>query len=137
MSLVGVGAVERARDRADPSPSRRWGGAREPDARVGDQSRQGLERSLRLTPPRRAASADLLPRVWIGDGQTGLLRWLTSRRTRLIGRRTCIENESAAGRPPVGGLFGGKDGMAADHQVLRVDESQTVQGCMRQLDFFA
>jgi transposase len=60
----------------------------------------------------------------------------------LIRQRTRIKNEIAAvlvrnlkGRPPVSDLFGKKGRAWLAEQVLPVDESQTVQGCMRQLDF--
>lgn len=57
--------------------------------------------------------ADLIPKVWISDEKTRLLRRLTSRRTQLIRQRTRTKNEISAvlvrnlkGRPPVSDLFG-------------------------------
>lgn len=87
-------------------------------------------------------SADLVPRVWISDERTRLLRRLTSRRTQLIRQRTRTKNEISAvllrnlkGRPPVSDLFGKKGRAWLDRLELPVDETQTVQGCLRQLDF--
>lgn len=89
-------------------------------------------------------AADLVPRVWIGDERTRLLRRLTSRRTQLIRQRTRTKNEISAvlmrnlkGRPPVSDLFGKKGRTWLARQVLPVDEHQTVEGCLRQLDFLA
>jgi transposase len=87
-------------------------------------------------------AADLVPRVWISDEQTRLLRRLTSRRTQLIRQRTRTKNEISAvlvrnlkGRPPVSDLFGKKGRAWLAGLVLPVDEHQTVQGALRQLDF--
>ena len=58
-------------------------------------------------------AADLVPRVWIGDEQTRVLRRLTSRRSQLVRARTRPKNEITAvlvrnlsGRPPTSDLFG-------------------------------
>ena len=58
-------------------------------------------------------AADLVPRVWIGDERTRVLRRLTSRRTQLVRQRTRPKNEISAvlvrnlkGRPPMSDLFG-------------------------------
>lgn len=87
-------------------------------------------------------AADLVPRVWISDEQTRLLRRLTSRRTQLIRQRTRTKNEISAvlvrnlkGRPPVSDLFGKKGRAWLAGLELPVDERHTVQGCLRQLDF--
>jgi transposase len=87
-------------------------------------------------------AADLVPRVWISDERTRLLRRLTSRRTQLIRQRTRTKNEISAvlvrnlkGRPPVSDLFGKKGRVWLAGLVLPVDERQTVLGCLRQLDF--
>ncbi len=87
-------------------------------------------------------AADLVPRVWISDERTRLLRRLTSRRTQLIRQRTRTKNEISAvllrnlkGRPPVSDVFGKKGRAWLAGLVLPVDERQTVQGCLRQLDF--
>jgi transposase len=41
-------------------------------------------------------AADIVPRVWIGDEQTRMLRRLVSRRRGLVKRRTQIKNEIQA-----------------------------------------
>jgi transposase len=87
-------------------------------------------------------AADLVPRVWIGDEQTRVLRRLTSRRTQLVRARTRPKNEIAAvlvrnlkGRPPMTDPFG-KQGRAWLSQLeLPADEHDTVQACLRQVDF--
>ena len=69
------------------------------------------------------------------------MRRLTSRRTQLIRQRTRTKNEISAvlrnlkGRPPVTDVFGKKGRAWLAGLVLPVDERQTVQGCLRQLDF--
>ena len=87
-------------------------------------------------------AADLVPRVWIGDEQTRVLRRLTSRRSQLVRARTRPKNEISAvlvrnlkGRPPMSDLFGkrGRAWLAALE--LPADEQDTVQACLRQIDF--
>jgi transposase len=87
-------------------------------------------------------AADLVPRVWVGDELTRVLRRLTSRRSQLVRARTRPKNEISAvlvrnlkGRPPMSDLFG-KQGRAwlAD-LALPPDESDTVAACLRQIDF--
>ena len=60
-------------------------------------------------------AADLVPRVWIGDERTRVLRRLTSRRTQLVRQRTRPKNEISAvlvrnlkGRSRMSDLFGKK-----------------------------
>jgi transposase len=87
-------------------------------------------------------AADYIPRVWIGDELTRMLRRLVARRRGLVKRRTQIKNEIQAvlhrnlkGRPPASDLFG-RDGRAwLAEQALPIDERLTVDGCLRQLDF--
>jgi hypothetical protein len=59
------------------------------------------------------ALVDLIPRGWITDERTRVLRRLTSRRAQLVRYRTRVKNEVAAvlvrnlkGRPPVTDVFG-------------------------------
>jgi transposase len=87
-------------------------------------------------------AADLVPRVWIGDEQTRVLRRLTSRRSQLVRARTRPKNEITAvlvrnlkGRPPVSDLFGkhGRAWLAALE--LPADERDTVEACVRLIDF--
>jgi transposase len=87
-------------------------------------------------------AADLIPRVWIGDERTRMLRRLVSRRRGLVKRRTQIKNEISAvlhrnlkGRSPASDPFGAKGRAWVAEQVLPIDERLTVDGCLRQLDF--
>lgn len=89
-------------------------------------------------------AADLIPRVWIGDERTRMLRRLVSRRRGLVKRRTQIKNEISAvlhrnlkGRSPAADPFGAKGRVWIAEQVLPIDERLTVDGCLRQLDFLA
>jgi transposase len=87
-------------------------------------------------------AADLIPRVWIGDERTRMLRRLVSRRRGLVKRRTQIKNEISAvlhrnlkGRSPASDPFGAKGRGWIAEQILPIDERLTVDGCLRQLDF--
>lgn len=87
-------------------------------------------------------AADLIPRVWIGDERTRMLRRLVSRRRGLVKRRTQIKNEISAvlhrnlkGRSPASDPFGAKGRAWIAEQTLPIDERLTVDGCLRQLDF--
>jgi len=87
-------------------------------------------------------AADLVPRVWLGDERTRLLRRLISRRRQLVKQSTRTKNEISAvllrtlqGRPPVSDVFGkaGRAWLAALE--LGLDERETVDAGLRQLDF--
>jgi transposase len=87
-------------------------------------------------------AADLVPRVWLGDERTRLLRRLVSRRRQLVKQSTRAKNEISAvllrtlqGRPPVSDVFGkaGRAWLAA--LALGLDERETVDAGLRQLDF--
>jgi transposase len=87
-------------------------------------------------------AADLVPRVWLGDERTRLLRRLVSRRRQLVKQSTRTKNEISAvllrtlqGRPPVSDVFGkrGRAWLAALE--LAIDERETVDAGLRQLDF--
>jgi transposase len=87
-------------------------------------------------------AADLVPRVWIGDECTRVLRRLTSRRTQLVRQRTRPKNEISAvlvrnlkGRPPMSDLFGKKGRAWLTELELPDDERDTVEACLRQIDF--
>jgi transposase len=87
-------------------------------------------------------AADLVPRVWIGDEQTRVLRRLTSRRSQLVRARTRPKNEITAvlvrnlkGRPPVSDLFGRRGRQWLAGLQFPADEHDTVQACLRQIDF--
>jgi transposase len=87
-------------------------------------------------------AADLVPRVWIGDELTRVLRRLTSRRSALVRQRTRPKNEISAvlvrnlkGRPPMTDVFGKKGRVWLSELTLPDDESDTVTACLRQIDF--
>jgi transposase len=89
-------------------------------------------------------AAGLLPRVWLGDERTRVLRRLTSRRTQLVRRRSRLKNEVSAvlmrnliGKPPVSDLFGKRGRGWLDEVELPEDERDTIDACVRQLDFLA
>jgi len=86
-------------------------------------------------------AADLVPRVWIGDEQTRVLRRLTSRRSQLVRARTRPKNEITAvlvrnlkGRPPMTDLFGRQGRQWLAGLQFPADEHDTVQACLRQID---
>ena len=86
-------------------------------------------------------AADLVPRVWIGDEQTRVLRRLTSRRSQLVRARTRPKNEITAvlvrnlkGRPPMTDLFGRQGRQWLAGLQFPADERDTVQACLRQID---
>ena len=89
-------------------------------------------------------AADLVPRVWIGDEQTRILRRLTSRRAQLVRARTRTKNELTAvlvrnlkGRSPASDLFGKQGRAWLAGLALPADEQDTVAACLRQIDFLA
>ena len=90
----------------------------------------------------RLLSADLLPEVWVCDERIGALRRRLARRGSLVRQRTRAKNEVHAvlarcllGRPPASDLFGkaGRTWLAG--QDLAEEERETVDGCLRQVDF--
>jgi transposase len=88
-------------------------------------------------------AADLIPAVWIGDERVRMLRRLVSRRRGLVKRRTQIKNEISAalhrnlkGANPASDPFGKKGRQWIAAQQLPIDERLTVDGGLRQLDFF-
>jgi transposase len=83
--------------------------------------------------------AGLLPTVWIGDEQTRQLRRLTSRRSQLVRQRTRVKNEVTAVlvRPPASDLFGKRGRVWLRTLELPADERQTVDACLRQIDFLS
>ncbi|HEX6227919.1 MAG TPA: IS110 family transposase [Solirubrobacterales bacterium] len=90
----------------------------------------------------RLLSADLLPEVWVCDERIGALRRRLARRGALVRQRTRAKNEVHAviarcllGRAPASDLFG-KGGRAwLERQELPEEERETVEGCLRQIDF--
>ena len=86
--------------------------------------------------------AGVLPTVWVEDERTRCLRRLTSRRSQLVRQRTRVKNEitavlvrNLAGRPPASDLFGKRGRAWLQTLELPGDERQTVDACLRQVDF--
>lgn len=87
-------------------------------------------------------AVDLIPRVWITDERTRVLRRLTSRRAQLVRQRTRVKNEVSAvlvrnlkGRPPASDVFGKRGRRWLAELELPADERDTVAACLRQIDF--
>lgn len=87
-------------------------------------------------------AADLVPRVWIGDERTRLLRRLVSRRRQLVKQSTRTKNEiqsvlmrTLQEQPPVSDVFGKGGRVWLSELELPIDEQETVNGGLRQLDF--
>lgn len=90
----------------------------------------------------RLLAAGELDAVWMPDEWTRAMRRRLSRRSQLVRSRTRAKNEIHAvmirrlqSRPPVSDVFGvtGRRWLAA--LVLPADERETVDGCLRQVDF--
>jgi transposase len=82
--------------------------------------------------------------VWIVDEHTRVLRRRISRRAQLVRQRTREKNQVHAtlirnlkGRPPVSDLFGVRGRRWLAEQTLPADERETVEACLRQVDFLA
>ena len=87
-------------------------------------------------------AAGFLPAVWSPDEFTRALRRRLQRRSKLVRSRTRAKNECHAvlarnlkGRPPMTDVFGkaGRQWLAALE--LPADERETVEGCLREVDF--
>src|SRR5205823_3898711 len=87
-------------------------------------------------------AAGFLPAVWSPDEWTRALRRRLQRRAKLVRSRTRAKNECHAvlarnlkGRPPMSDVFGkaGRQWLAALQ--LPADESETLEGCLREVDF--
>jgi transposase len=90
----------------------------------------------------RLLAAGLLDGWWLPDETTRALRRRLARRAQLVRQRTRCENEIHAllmralkGRPPMSDAFarGGRVWLPALE--LPADERETVDGCLRQIDF--
>jgi transposase len=87
-------------------------------------------------------AADLLPRVWMPDERTRLLRRLTSRRARLVRHASRLKSHIYATlqrnlttEVPATDLFGKRGRAWLDSLELPADERQTVDSDLRRLDF--
>lgn len=92
----------------------------------------------------RLLGADMIGAVWVPDESTGALRRRVARRAALVRQQTRAKNElhaalhrSLLARPPVSDLFGRAGRAWLARQELAEDERETVEGCLRQLDFLA
>jgi transposase len=87
-------------------------------------------------------AADLLPRVWMPDERTRLLRRLTSRRAQLVRHASRLKSHiyatlqrNLATEVPATDLFGKRGRAWLDSLELPLDERQTVESDLRRLDF--
>jgi len=89
-------------------------------------------------------AAGFLAEVWTPDEQTRVRRRLISRRAHLVRQQVREKNQVHAvlqrqlkDRPPMTDLFGvkGRVWLAAQCAALPVDERQSVDACLRQIDF--
>jgi transposase len=90
----------------------------------------------------RLLAAGLLNGCWLPDEKTRSLRRRLARRAQLVRQRTRSKNEAHAvlmrnlkGRPPMTDLFGKSGRVWLGQLELPRDERQTVDGCLRQIDF--
>jgi transposase len=90
----------------------------------------------------RLLAAGLLRGCWLPDESTRALRRRLARRAQLVRQRTRAKNEVHAvlmrnlkGRPPVTDAFGKRGRVWLAELELPGDERQTVDGCLRQIDF--
>jgi transposase len=90
----------------------------------------------------RLLSAGLQNGCWLPDEKTRSLRRRLARRAQLVRQRTRSKNEAHAvlmrnlkGRPPVTDAFGKRGRAWLAELELPGDERQTVDGCLRQIDF--
>jgi transposase len=90
----------------------------------------------------RLLAAGLLRGCWLPDEPTRALRRRLARRAQLVRQRTRCKNEVHAvlmrtlkGRPPMSDLFGRGGRVWLTELELPADERETVDGCVRQIDF--
>jgi transposase len=90
----------------------------------------------------RLLAAGLLHGCWLPDENTRALRRRLGRRAQLVRQRTRCKNEVHAvlmrnlkGRAPVTDVFGKRGRAWLAGLELPADERQTVDGCLRQIDF--
>jgi transposase len=86
--------------------------------------------------------AGVLEAVWVPPAEIAALRRRVARRAALVRQRTRAKNEVHAvlarcllGRSPVADLFGRSGRAWLSRQALPAEERETVDGCLRQLDF--
>jgi transposase len=87
-------------------------------------------------------AAGMLESVWVPDAEISGLRRRVARRAALVRQRTRAKNEvhgtlarCLLGRSPVSDLFGKQGRAWLQERQLGSEESETVAGCLRQIDF--
>jgi transposase len=94
----------------------------------------------------RLLAAGFLAEVWTPDEPTRVRRRLISRRMHLVRQRVREKNQVHAvlqrqlkNRPPMTDVFGvkGRVWLGDQCRLLPIDEQQTVDACLRQIDFLA
>src|SRR5918995_2093109 len=87
-------------------------------------------------------AAGSLDALWVPDEQTRAMRRRLARRSQLVKARTRAKNECHAAlvrrlisKPAVSDLFGVAGRRWLDELELPVEERETVDGCLRQIDF--
>ncbi len=92
----------------------------------------------------RLLAAGMLSEVWVADDGTLALRRRVARRAALVRARTRAKNEVHAvlarcliGRPPMSDVFGRAGRVWLSEQLMPLEESETVLGCLRQVDFLS
>ena len=94
----------------------------------------------------RLLAAGFLAEVWTPDEPTRVRRRLISRRMHLVRQRVREKNQVHAvlqrqlkSRPPMTDVFGvkGRIWLSDQCRLLPTDEQQTVDACLRQIDFLA
>jgi transposase len=105
------------------------------------QARAKTDRLDARTLAKLLAAGELDP-VWMPDRETWVMRRRLSRRGQLVRARSRTKNEIHAvlmrqlvGRPPVSDLFGVKGRKWLGGLELALEERETVDGCMRQIEF--
>jgi transposase len=90
----------------------------------------------------RLLAQGYLREVWLPDEATRVLRRRCSRRLSLVQTRTRFKNEvhgvlmrTLQGRPPVTDVFGRAGRQWLGTLILPVDERDTLEACLRQIDF--
>jgi transposase len=90
----------------------------------------------------RLLAAGLLTGCWLPDERTRALRRRLARRAQLVRQRTRCKNEVHAvlmrnlkGRPPMTDVFGKRGRVWLAELELPADERETVNGCVRQINF--
>ena len=90
----------------------------------------------------RLLAAGSLDSVWMPDERTRVMRRRLARRSQLVGARTRVKNEIHAilirrlkGRPQVSDLFGKKGRAWLAELELPVEERETLESGLRQIDF--